>query len=476
MKNLARFFLMFSLVFSALFSLVVQPSFALTLPDSTRGIMPVENSYMGQNHSYSVFFRGNGEAVVGLKVNYTNYDSAPIYMVKYAMPKGLEPQNIFVYQITQNNGTNPCYQPTYDLSSTPTPALKMYPTTESSPSTTSEKSAADALSIMPPCYPEPYWYGNLYKKADYQMEGDTLTILLPDPIWQSSSVNFFVSFRTFGYAQRSVDGLFTYEFETLKSGSAVDSAQIGISTEEGYVLKDADAKTNYYQTGRGMSMPALQESSAAYGVQSQEMDSYVNSLGQGSLYKNAANLAPNESYTVKGVYADKIWKLYLKEAATGLLSLVVILIAMYFIGKFALHWLHAHSQSASEKGGTLAKLSRDQRSFLFSVGLSFISSLFIAGHTLVLFFITSSGIFFGYYSELQTIISLLLLIISFSVYIFFLLSPAIYMTIKRGIGWGIFTFALTVMWLIFYVVILFIFAFIFRSNSYNILPMPPVIG
>src|SRR5512138_3910530 len=56
------------------------------------------NTFLGQNHSYSVVFRGNGEAVVSARVALGNSTDASIKEVKLRIPR-VQASGIYAFQI-----------------------------------------------------------------------------------------------------------------------------------------------------------------------------------------------------------------------------------------------------------------------------------------------------------------------------------------------------------------------------------------
>lgn len=57
-----------------------------------------QNPVFGHDHSYSVTFRGNGEAVVNLRVLLTNTSDYPIDSYELRIPEGITISNIQAFQ------------------------------------------------------------------------------------------------------------------------------------------------------------------------------------------------------------------------------------------------------------------------------------------------------------------------------------------------------------------------------------------
>ena len=61
---------------------------------------------------------------------------------------------------------------------------------------------------------------------------------------------------------------------------------------------------------------------------------------------------------------------------------------------------------------------------------------------------------------------IIVIIISIGVYSLLTFLPALFVGIKKGTGWGVGTFVMTIFWLVFYSIIIFFVATIFNSRNY----------
>src|SRR3990172_9881751 len=117
-------------------------------------IFPVPNpepGFLGQDHSYSVTFRGNGEAVVALKVALTNKGETPLSEVSLRVPK-VSPQEFFIYQVIKE------------------PSCTRYLTDNA------------CAEYQEPDYYGYWWSKTKYQKAQSEFSGDTLKVILPQAI------------------------------------------------------------------------------------------------------------------------------------------------------------------------------------------------------------------------------------------------------------------------------------------------------
>jgi hypothetical protein len=434
---------------------------------------PQEPSLLGENNYYSVFFRGNGEAVVSFKAQFTNSGSNPISTVQYAIPQSVSISNIIAFQL--NSVTpSPCYQPIYSpkpLGSS-TGSANSYPITPTPDAATSEN--LRSASIITPCYNGQPWYGttNSYQRADYQLSDKTLIITLPSAVQPNATVNFFVSFRTFDYVKKNLFGAFIYKFETLQSRQPIDSIQIGITTEQNYILKDAKGQVNYGTQAASSALPPSVDSQK--GVYNQELDSYYNRIGQGDVYKYASNLAPMESYIVKGAYADSTWKLYVTQIVIGLVIFIVITVIFILIIKRVIRMIKKTNKTTTSKDTAWSKLSQTQRILIVSVGSSLLGATCAVLYTIFIFFFSMYLIpQFSYGYSFEQIFMMLMLVISFGVYVCFLFIPAFVVGLKRSTAWGIATFIFTVMWMLLFAVVFVLISIVFFQQRIYPYPITP---
>jgi hypothetical protein len=110
------------------------------------------------------------------------------------------------------------------------------------------------------------------------------------------------------------------------------------------------------------------------------------------------------------------------------------------------------------------------KNFLICLGASFISALLSAGYTVVVFIVGNSlDRLVGY--PYVAVIVILLVVISFAMYLLFILTPAVYIGFKKGVGWGIGTFVMTTLWLVLFGATAVFILFSFRSSPVYPLPM-----
>lgn len=417
--------------------------------------VPNKNSYpfAGENHWYSVVFRGNGEAVITLRVALANTDrdESPLRNVFLRLPE-IIPSDISVYQIfAQGNCIR--YGPRPLL-----PGSRDY-----------QENYAPSRCIE---YNEPdyfnYYGGGRYQKAKYEYSGDTLTIELPTPIQPDKSGSYFVYFRAYGLAKKNLWGAYKYTFESLKTEKSINQLHVGISTDSDIYLKGVKGEVDY----RFDEAPAMMKMEAAgTAVSNTLMDRVVSQIGQGTIEKNASNLAPLEAYKVKGMYANSRLKLYGKEivltlAAILILAAVIFLLAKKLLGKMALAPVAVKEAVAKD-----VKMQDNVRSFLTSLAISFVSSLALFIYSIFVFVLFNNFDYIDY--PLSQVLGAATIIFSFCIYSVGLFVPGIYYGYKKGIGWGIATIVLTVFWLfIYFMAGLALFFFVGFNRSFPTIAPP----
>ena len=418
------------------------PSDGVTMP--VRGTMMPPDYYpgpggsplpfAGENHRYSVVLRGNGEAIITLKAALTNINPDGSYLntATFRLPLNIAPSDIAVYQIIAQG-----YCIRY------------------------EDQGRVCMEYSEPDYYN-YYGGGKYQRAKYDYSGDTLTITLPTPILPEKSGAFFVYFRAMGYARRNLLGAFKYSFESFKTNDQISELNVGISTDSDLFMKGAQGKVNYrFEAG------AMMKADSGAPMANSAIDRVVSQIGQGTITKTASNLAPLESYKVSGMYADSRIKLYSKEIM-GTLAVVLIILAVILL--IVRKFVKMINPSATRKEVRPATVQNNSGLFLTAMGISFVSSLFLAGYSILLLII------FNYFNNIDYQMAQLLrvatIIFSFCIYSVGLFIPGIYYGYKKAMGWGILTVALTVGWLFIYFAIGFALVFFLGpQNSYPVVPM-----
>lgn len=451
-------------------SFIIFPVFA-TAPSETSGISadkvksnmifrPDTISILGQNHSYSVTFRGNGEAIVSLRVILSNLDETPISTVSLRVPR-INPQDINVYQVIKEPICVRYNEQIQLQKSESTSQSLIYPDPSPIPLICEEYQEPDFYQ---------YYYGNnSYKKAKYELKGDEIEITLPDLIESNKNGSYILYYRAIGYAKKTLFSAYDFTFETLKINDKISTLQVGINTDSDLVLKDGNSKVSYRLNEN--TFDKIQSAAEGESIRSAQLDNFYQQTGQGTIVKTATNLQTLDSYIVKGSYADSNLRLYAKE-----ILIIVIVILLFLTIVFCLfRWII--KQLKKNQNGDLTKESSSVKSdsltsILLIFGLSFTTSFFILVYTLCLFAANQYLDYTGLY-QYKMLFFIFFLLISIGVYGFLLFGPAIFIGIKKGVGSGFLSLFLTIIWLMFYLVFIFIIMFVFlRNSNYPPYPIP----
>jgi len=481
-----------------------------------------DGPFLGENHAYTVTFRGNGEAVVVGRFTFTNTDDKPKQYYRLRVPR-VNPDEIAVFQQVRRGGgclrwNNPIQlqQPLNYISpnSGPEPCFAY---------TNQTDCEANALNVAPFCYWRPdaadscrsnplptptpavffrkpiclefeepdyynYWSGTSeYKKVNFEKFGDEIEIKLSKPLATNQSASLVLYYRAFGYAKKTFPGRFRYAFETLETNKSIQNLTVAIETDSDLYIKGAKGKTNY-RVEEGVAM--LRSSPTSIGAEGGGFDSYYQQIGQGTVQKTASNLQAGESYTVTGVYADAVYKLYLKEIVVGIILAIAAVAFLILIVRFVIRLVaRTPDSSAKRTKGVAAASSYQSLIHLFmALGVSFVSSLiiFVTFLMLVAFYNIGPHYSFGsYYDDgygiIPIVLRLIIVLFILLVDLIAFLTPVAFMWKKKGALWGIATLACTILWLIVYLIIVLSFMLIF-SQSRTIpyfpgpIPIEPMMG
>lgn len=473
LADMKKFYFIVSLLSILLFCLlIIKPENIYATIIDSREVIPVNGQLpSGQSHYYSVFFRGNGEAVVNFRTQFRNNRDNNLSTLTYFFSDKSNYNNLVIYQKV-NDYNYPCY-PSYG---TPEPIGLDYETDSKIPLISTLPTPTPAVNdithpetTIAPCLDQSTYYGggSIYLEADFQISDNTLRIVLPRVVSASESVNLIITYRSSNYTDINFPGSFTYSFDTLRSNDIVDNIQIGISVEEDYVLKGAKGQVRYTKSVLEFMPPSVSSGTDLY---SKEFDRFYNHIGQGTIYKYASHLAPMESYIVEGSYADSFWKLYAKRIVLGLLIfIVIILVIMIVLKKIVIYIRNTDGKKEVDNNSFLRNLNENQKSLLISSLASMAGATLVVIYTLFLFFFfTIIDNYIKFYNGVDIIVIILIFVLSLVLYSAFVFLPSIMIAFRRNAIWGIVTFVLTASWLLLYLMLVLIFGFIL-SNRMDIM-------
>jgi len=438
MKKLVSW--IFFLIFLFVVSLLVPNNVSAITPQSFIVPDSQQIAFPGQDQSYSVTFRGNGEAVVTARVVFVNDSGTPLSSLRLRTPR-VDPKDILAFQVFREKICSR-YQ-SAEPKQVYTPPI--------------------CLEYQDPDYFQS-WYGNdKYQKTKTSLEADTINIALPQSIRPNASGSIILSFRAFGYAKKNLFGTYNFTFETLKTEDRIKALRVGVTTDSDIYLRGGKGKVDYrFEEG----MATLKSAEVSAPTANSQLDYYAQQIGQGEINKTASNLLPLDSYLVKGSFADSRLKLYAKEI---LIFSGIILVLLYLIIRATRKFF------SSMKSGHLRNTSVGSPSIdLFLViGSSFIASFLIIAYTLALVF-GRTLLFSVLPYEFSNLFYILLVLISIGIYGLLLFTPALILGLRKGVLWGLAAFGMTIFWLLVGGIVTFIILFLMNGRiypPYSITPM-----
>lgn len=461
MKYFYRFLLTTSL-FLLLFSQVAfaQSTQIAEPPGSADPGMPIEDSMiapdriippsntsvnpLGQDHSYSITLRGNGEAIVDFKTVFSNFGENVMSELEFQKQDGITLSELIAFQVVRQPR---CVQ------YAPFPLRTQYEETNPSEPNCIAYSSPDFYS---------YWgTDNEFIRLEPVVEGSTIRIPLANPVESNSAGSILLSYRTSDGISSALLGSYKYEFTTLQVNDKINTIQIGISTDADLVLKGAESQVNYRTAP---AVATLESSDMAIGAKSQQLSTFYQEIGYGQLNKNASNLQPNESFTVTGSYAESTFQLYGSEIGIGLMVFAVILGLISISIIILIRKLNTGASSketASTKGRT--GLLNGPNILILSL-TSFITSLVLA-LVLAILIGLSQVLQYSIPWQYMQLLSAFYLLLGAALSLALLVIPGLIVGYKRGLWLGISTFVATIFWLILYFILAILFMILFAPKD-----------
>lgn len=390
---------LFSLLLSLVsLSFVVSSVFAAPVVESQPAkIYPVQDSgsgIFGQDHAYTITYRGNGEAVVLFRAAITNNAQSNLDSIS------LKFDNVNISDVTG-----------FQIIKDPQCVRYGNPMSAGIPS---------CLEYQDPDYFQ-YWGQAKYQKLKLAFDNGevrTIRISLPTPIASNKSGSYILYFRVSHAARKDMFGLYKFNFQSLKVDDKVSKVMVGINTDStDLFLKGGDSSVNYTTTqSAGL---AAQKSDESF--RSNAFDNIYAQIGLGQIVKSSSNLFPMESYSVKGTYADSQIKLYSREILVGITMFVTLVLVLIFLPVFM-----SKLPRSIARGGDVFTFSQVVITGIIFSGIIFCFAFLIDGfmNKMTMLVPVRGFLFLG-------------VILSLSVIAFLFLAPSIYFGVKKGIWWGI---------------------------------------
>lgn len=428
-------------------SIVSVVSILFVLLSIAGGALAQTELFFGQNHFYTVIFRGNGEAIIYAKLAITNPDEKPLTEFSFEVPKA-SPTEIVMYQMKL---PQECARYNYN-----------YPT-------------SPCLEYRDPGYAQQYYYYGYsngqaeYQKIQYTKSGNLYRFTLPTPVEPYKSTAIIVAYAAKGYVSESA-GLYTFNFETLKVPSRIQEVRVAVDVDSDLLLKGKRATVNYGSLG-----VARERAASPQSISSRDLDTVVGNIGSyGPIVKEAKNLAPNESFIVKGEYATNWFRLYLGSIVLTLLIVVGIFVGVYFLVKF----LKKRGVERGQLGnGVHQQMTPQMTQGIISIlsitnaWASLLSVVLVVGLTYLLNFLGESNLLrFGNIDPVFSVVGVIAIIL---LYVLIIFGPAVGVATKHG--WKSFISILIAEFL-WFMVFLIVYLVLFQSGlTASIFSREPVI-
>ncbi len=391
------------------------------------------------NQYYSVQFDGEGEATVTLNLQLTNSDSEPIDSLVIEIPG----EDVQVLGVVQSVSGSNCLS--WDEQCT------QYGEGETC---IRYNYNGDCAEYQRPCLKRERvctrydYYNTRYEKIDVDplrlSESVSIPIDLLDEVNQQESTTLIVLYKSESYSRNKL-GLRQFDFETAKTAYHSNNVRVAVNVDPGLHLKGSSATVNY----RSNQLPSLMAGSVDQ-AKSEMINNYARQITYMSGYvKQASNLDPYESFSVKGKYSQSRLRLYLGRT---------VLIALFFIGMIILGVYGIKKLSGFAK-------AKKEHTFM----IPFLSGLFTAiGLTLlwivtiVLINLLNDVLHYSVVNLFGIVLVLLSVLITLAV----LGGVPIYMGSKFEPETGVFTLASMLGWLFVFVIVCFVTVGLFGARVF----------
>lgn len=246
-----------------------------------------------------------------------------------------------------------------------------------------------------------------YLKLNKELNSDDITQIL-------------IFYKVNGYTKDNL-GVYKFDFQTIKQYMDIDFTRVVINVNTDLYLKEGKSSTEYINN-----FFAYEKALSSSILDTNEVKQYSNNIKYKQGYvKTTNNLDPLESFHVNGKYSSSWFNLYKFQVIlwTILAALMVTLLIKY------VKW---------------HKLKN-----ILALNLIFASLGGAISTSIIVFF--SNNFIRYYYNDLLQLILIIIMIVLIS---FSFLGPSIYMGIKKGFLFGLWTFILTCI-ILFLIIILF---------------------
>jgi hypothetical protein len=238
-------------------------------------------------------------------------------------------------------------------------------------------------------------------------------------------------------------GLYTFNFQTLKSTDSISDTQVSADVDTDLYLKGKQSQINYNNPTAGLQ--GL--SSAGNTLENPMLDTLSSQIGSyGPIVKEAKDLEPGETLTVKGEYAFSWWRLYLSGVIWVLVIIAVIIFGIYWLSRYLKKRKLQAAASAPVMPGTPVHPVAYEGILLPTAGVGLVVALVIIGLNYLIgslnTFINGS---FNTFGGMTTAITLIVIILLYGLV---LIGPAVWFGAKHGWKAAILLVVFEIVWLI----------------------------
>jgi len=402
-------------------------------------------SLFGQDHRYSVTYRENGDAMVFMVGTFTNSSSTPISEVTLTSSNGLLEQPV-AFQIIREKRCINSEPQQYD-----SVRNRYIPETPR------------CLEYQEPNYFDYWWDKTQYYQAKASVTDSSVKLILPKPVKPTSGGSYVLGYVLKNSAKTQWSGATNYTFKTLQISEAIQNLSVGISTDIPKRMRGVHVSMDYY-SGVDMTPIGGAVAMAREVFYSPQLDNTISQIGQGTIVKTSKFLSPNDSFEVKGGFAQSYASLYGNELViifgvllTIILVLIGIAIWFYKRGK--------HMQKDPKKNSNMLK------TILLSACGSFLAIILSGFYAVFVYFARMAFDYWGFY-ELTNFAVLLLTAFSAGVFWLLLILPAGVLFFKKGWMAGAWYTGFSLIWMVLLLILGSMVVMLGRSDQMVPSPMP----
>lgn len=392
---------------------------------------------IGQEHSYDVYVRGNGEALVAARIVVNNTQEQSMETVVMEAPDGVHLSELHAAQ-------------------------ELRP-----PECIEERSRyrddEECQEFRPPDYSNAYSYrrNSKFQRISIDEANGAITVELEEAIEPDNNGAFLLSFVTRDFVDTSsFANAFHFNVKSLKADQRITEANMAVYADTDYRIRGAESDVDYASVTEGST--GLLSASPDRAVESSTLQDFSRRVGkQGQVTKTAQALAPGDVMEVDGFAARSWWRLNLvKLLIIGLIAAGVVAGLVYWWRRSGTsgrpddehdnnHTPAKRKKESPKTQTTRAKTAHNHsRLYIISILLGLVSALAVMGVTVLLLNMED---LFSRSSELLSILQALAIL---ATYLFVFLAPPIFAGIRYGLRWGLLTVGIGLVWIVLLVVII----------------------